>query len=286
MIVMLPPNLHRQADSSPDNKLHVLQACRAMLRPIVRMLLKSGIVHRVFLNLTREVYIDVARTEFGLRGRTTSISRTALLTGLARKEVRRITNLMDSGENADYEPTRQDRITRVLSGWFQDKDYMTTDGHPLAIRIDGLAPSFADLKSRYGGDIPASAILRELLSCGTIEKTEEGLVQPVYRNYAPNPMEPEHLLRAGSAMQDFGTTVIRNLYREDNDMKWLERRATNTDFPERLLPEFSAMLNVEGQRFLERVDAWMSEHEDKTEAQTKIRVGLGMYIIKGQEDDN
>lgn len=286
MIVMLPPNLKRQEDPSLDNKSHVLRACRSMLRPIVRLLLKSGIVHRVFLNLTREVYIDVARTEFGLRGRTTSISRTALLTGLARKEVRRITNLMDAGESVADEPSRQDRISRVLSGWFQDKDYLDENDQPLAIPVEGLAPSFADLKSRYGGDVPASAILRELLSCGTIEKNDDGLVQPVYRNYAPNPTDPEHLLRAGRVMHDFGSTVLRNLYRQEGEMKWLERRATNVDFPERLLPEFSAMLNSEGQRFLERVDAWMSEHEDMTESQAKIRVGLGMYIIKGDESDD
>ncbi|MDH3646411.1 MAG: DUF6502 family protein [Gammaproteobacteria bacterium] len=285
MIVMLPPNLATQADELLNNKAYVLRACRSMLRPIVRMLLKSGIVHRVFLTLTREVYIDVARTEFGLRGRPTSISRTALLTGLARKEVRRIMNIIDSGENADNEPTSQDRITRVLSGWFQDTDYLTRDGQPLSIPIDGPAPSFADLKSRYGGDVPASAILRELLTCGTVEKTVDGRLLPAKRNYAPNPTDPEHLLRAGSVLEDIGTTVVRNLYREEDEKKWLERRVTNASIPEHLLPEFRNKLDKEGQRYLEQIDAWLSENEDPTGKHKTIRVGLGMYIIKGPDSD-
>ena len=109
-----------------------------MLRPIVRLLLKSGVVHRDLNSLIREVYVEIARTEFGLRGRPTSISRTALLTGLARKEVRRIANLLESDDAS--EPSSQDRITRVLSGWFQDPDYIDAQGQPLAIAADGPAP--------------------------------------------------------------------------------------------------------------------------------------------------
>jgi len=282
---MMPPQLGALADQEPDSKSFVLRACRAMLRPIVRMLLKSGIVHRDLMRVTREVYVDVARSEFGLGGRPTSISRTALLTGLARKEVRRIMDLMDTGGDICFEPAAQDRITRVLSGWFQDKEYLTRDGQPLALPVDGPAPSFASLKARYGGDVPASAILRELLNCGNVQKTADGLLLPVYRNYAPNPAEPEHVLRAGSVIEDIGNTVVRNLYRDTNKMKWLERRATNTKIPEHLLPEFREKLSTEAQRFLEQIDAWMSQHEAADETQKTIRVGLGMYIIKGPDED-
>ena len=285
MIVMLPPNVAARVSEGPDTKSHVLRACRAMLRPIVRMLLKSGIVHRDFLNLTREVYVDIARAEFGLGGRPTSISRTALLTGLARKEVRRIADLMDAGDNLSFEPTARDRISRVLSGWFQDEDYLTRDGQPLALPVDGLAPSFASLKAKYGGDIPASAILRELLNCGTVEKDDDGLVRPVYRNYAPNPADPEYISRAGSVIEDIGTTLVRNLYRKEDEPKWLERRATNTYIPEDLLPEFREMLIREGQGFLEGIDEWMTEHEDRTGSNKTLRVGIGMYIIKGPGSD-
>ncbi|MBT8131939.1 MAG: hypothetical protein KJO35_06700, partial [Gammaproteobacteria bacterium] len=284
MIVMVPPNLGAKADELLNNKSYVLQACRSMLRPIVRMLLKSGVVHRVFINLSREVYIDVARKEFGLRGRPTSISRTALLTGLARKEVRRIMNIIDSDDTMEYEPGNQDRLSRVLSGWHQDKDYLTREGQPLAIPANGPTPSFADLKSRYGGDVPSVAILRELVSCGNVEKTDN-LYRPVKRNYAPNPADPKHLLRAGSVMEDVGTTVMRNLYRKDDSEKWLERRASNQNIPVSLVPAFRKMLDTEGQAFLENIDDWLSQHEDSSDDEETVRVGLGMYIIKGPDEE-
>lgn len=285
MILMLPPRLEIETSGEADGKSYALRACRAMLRPIVRMLLKSGIVHRDMLKVTREVYVDVARNEFGLGGRPTSISRTALLTGLARKEVRRIVNLMEAGDTAVFAPGSQDRIARVLSGWFHDREYLTTDGQPLALPVDGPAPSFASLKARYGGDIPASAILRELLTCGTVARDDDGLVRPVYRNYRPNPTDPEHVLRAGAVLEDIGTTVMRNLYRGEHGARWLERRATNTRMPAAALEEFREMLTREGQAFLEKIDAWMTEHESADKDADGIRLGVGMYIIKDLDED-
>ncbi len=280
---MLPPNLRIKVSEETDTRSIVLRACRAMLRPVVRMLLKSGIVHREFLHVTREVYVDVARTEFGLRGRPTSISRTALLTGLARKEVRRIMDRIDSGIELP-ETSSQDRISRVLSGWFQDVDYVTDGGLPRAIPADGPSPSFADLKSRYGGDIPASAILRELVNTGTVVRGDDGLYSPAYRNYRPNPADPEYILRAGSVIEDIGNTVMRNLYRAEGTISWPERRATNTCLPTSLLPEFRELISTEGQTFLERIDAWLSEHEVKDDEVPTQRVGLGIYIIRDDAD--
>ena len=103
---------------------------------------------------------------------------------------------------------------------------------------------------------------------------------PVYRNYAPNPADAEYLLRAGSVIEDIGTTVVRNVYRDNDGLKWFERRATNSCIPEKLLPEFRTMINAEGQKFLEHVDAWMTSREDQAETETTIRVGLGMYLIE------
>lgn len=273
----------RNAVGAEGSRALVLQACRSMLRPIVRLLLKSGIVHRDLNSLIREVYVEVTRAEFGLRGRPTSISRTALLTGMARKEVRRIANLMES--DTYREPSSQDRITRVLSGWFQDPDYLDEEGRPLAIRAEGLAPSFANLKARYGGDVPASAILRELLAAGTVEKLPGGLIQPVTRYFMPNPADPEHLLRAGDVIEDIGTTVMRNLYRGTDEPSWFERRAINTEMPLDKEPEFRAHIEAEGQKFLERIDAWLSENEVEGGDQAHLRLGLGMYIIRDDTEE-
>ncbi len=65
-------------------------ACAAALRPVVRLLLKSGWTHREFADLARRVFVEVASTEFGKRGRPANASRVAILTGINRKDVSRL----------------------------------------------------------------------------------------------------------------------------------------------------------------------------------------------------
>ena len=42
-------------------KRHVLAACRHLLAPVVRLLLRSGVTWGEFADLSKEVFVDVAR---------------------------------------------------------------------------------------------------------------------------------------------------------------------------------------------------------------------------------
>ena len=53
-------------------KASVLMACRVLLRPIVRLLLRSGIPWKDFAELVKTTYVEIATDEFGIRGRPTN----------------------------------------------------------------------------------------------------------------------------------------------------------------------------------------------------------------------
>ena len=78
-----------------DLKDYAIAAARRMLRPALKMLLKHGVMHSEVIELTKEIYVDIARDDYGLRGRPTNISRVALLTGLGRKEATRVKNKLE-----------------------------------------------------------------------------------------------------------------------------------------------------------------------------------------------
>jgi hypothetical protein len=71
-------------------KNNVLSALLKALRPIARFLMKSGIGYREFAEISKSAFVDVATSDYGLRGRPTNISRVAVMTGLTRKEVKRL----------------------------------------------------------------------------------------------------------------------------------------------------------------------------------------------------
>ena len=108
-----------------DPKSVAHRACRLVLRPVVLMLLRIGITWREFCALAKIVYVDTATEEFGIRGRPTNVSRVSLLTGIARKEVRRLRDVLDQAEPPA--PQKTSDATRVLSGWFQDPDFQDPD---------------------------------------------------------------------------------------------------------------------------------------------------------------
>ena len=78
--------------ATTDTPETVLQrAIQQLLRPLVRLLLRHSVSFAAFGEIARRVYVDVALKDFAIPGRKPSASRVAVLTGLTRKEVQRLT---------------------------------------------------------------------------------------------------------------------------------------------------------------------------------------------------
>lgn len=249
------------------------------LRPVARWLLRSGVTWKEFAELSREVYVNTATEEFGLRGRPTNVSRVALLTGLARREVRRI-RLETSGPAAAVAEDSLNHASRVLSGWHIDADFLEPDGRPRILPATGPAPSFEFLLKRYAGDIPTTALVKELVKSGSIEKVDGGAYRVLRRYYMPRQMDGRAVERAGSVLADLATTVEHNLSRSERESPRFEGRAQNHRIDPRHLPAFRAFVEREAQGMLERVDDWLAAHElDSAAGDAALRLGVGIYAI-------
>ena len=187
----------------------ILNACRTWLRPIARWLLKSGVTWEDFAELSRAEFVAVASEEFGLRGRPTNVSRVALLTGMTRREVRRYREAPRV-----VSPVAADELnhaSRVLAGWHLDPDFIDERGRPRELPAAGEEASFAALVRRYAGDIPSTALVKELVKSGSIERTATGGYRVLRRYYMPRPMDGQAVERAGSVLADLVSTVEHNL---------------------------------------------------------------------------
>lgn len=88
----------KEADKSPDKpmapqpnaagKLHAPLA--RLLRPLVRLCIRSGMTFPALAQLLRELFVNVAEHDFALEGKEQTDSRVSLLTGIHRKEVARL----------------------------------------------------------------------------------------------------------------------------------------------------------------------------------------------------
>jgi hypothetical protein len=263
-------------------RVRILDALGRLLEPIVLLLLKSGITWREFADLAKVKFVQVATREFGIRGRPTNASRVAILTGIDRRDVRKLR--VATAEQPDFAPGFMSKPTQVLDGWFHDPNFRTASGEPRDLQVSEGEDSFAALVRRYTPGIPHVAMIKELLAVGAIGELPDGRLRALKRNYIPRELADNQIRLWGSVLQDVGTTLEHNLMRTPSERTRFERRALSLTVERRALPEFEAFLAAEGQAFLERIDDWLAAHQadSSTSERAALRLGVGVYQILDQ----
>ena len=261
----------------------VLRATRQWLKPLVHVLLSCGITWREFSELAKSTYVEVATENFGKRGRPTNVSRTAILTGLARRDVRKQRQMLTQAPNTL--PGYVTKASLVLSAWHLNPDFRDKAGRPATLRMSGTGRTFDALIEQAGGaDVRATTLLKELVSAGAVRVRPDGRLQAMLRDYIPQGMDEQLIRLWGTVVADVATTYVHNLTRTAKADKRLERSAVNDRMPAGVAPAFARMLEEEAQGFLERVDRWLTAHEHKAGAnQTAgqaVRLGIGLYQIQ------
>ena len=164
-------------------KQQVLDAFLLVMRPVVRILLRYGIGYREFVEVAKTAYVDVASTDFGLRGRPTNISRVAVMTGLTRKEVKRLRDKIESGDSRISVKTTP--LADVLHHWHAQEEFTDSSGRPVVLPFSGAERSFSSLVKKFGGDIPAGAMRTELARVGAIVESANGELKVIDRVVVP-----------------------------------------------------------------------------------------------------
>ena len=264
------------------SRQQVLQSTRQWLEPLVHVLLVCGITWREFSDLSKTTYVDVATKQFGKRGRPTNVSRTAVMTGLPRRDVRRQREKLQSAPGP--EPGYVTKACLVLASWHLDPEFLDKRGKPALLKVSGEGRSFEALVAKCGGgDVRPSTLLKELTSAGAVSQRRDGKVQALMRDYIPQSMD-EHLVRLwGSVLADVARTYAHNMTRSPKTVARFERAAVNDRIPAAAVPAFLQILNKEGQAFLERMDQWLTEHQVNDSAQStsgSVRLGIGLYQVQ------
>lgn len=264
-------------------KSQVLSALRHVLGPLIRVLIRNGVTCSEFTEVAKEVFVQVAREDYGVQGRPTNTSRVALITGLSRREVMRVKDVL-LGERP-REASVPSRISQVLSAWHVDPKFVAADGSPATLPASGDGPSLATLLKQYAGDTPHGAVIKELEELGLVERGPKGY-RALAREYIRSASDPDLLRQAGVALHDHATTVAHNVDAKRVGAARFERMATHRTFPRRHQRAFEAYLETEGQAFLEKVDGWLSArgataHQDER----TLRVGVGVFQIHDQQKE-
>jgi len=258
----------------------LIRATAEATRPFVRRLLALGVPFGWVERRLREVFIAVAEDEFALPGRRATDSRIALLTGINRKEVRR----MRAAGAAEAPGTfSMNHVASLIARWRSDP--RTTDGsgkpRPLPYQA-GRGPSFMKLAHEVTSDLAPGVLLEHLAATGAVA-VRDGVVTLKVRAYVPRSGSAEQLQILAEDPGELVETMLKNVMAEGAD-RLLQRKVSydniGTDAAERVRRE----IRRESERFLDRLDRLLARYDrdrnPKAPGGARHRAGVGVYFFE------
>ena len=256
-------------------------ALRRILMTLVRTLLRNGLSYGEFDQVARQCYVDVAYRDFAPAGKKQTVSNVAILTGLNRKEVKKLAERdleQPSSENRQY-----NRVVRVLGGWINDARYLRSDGIPRDLDYAGL-DSFSDLVKRYSGDMPVAAMQKVLLASANIKFNDDGRVRLMSHAYLPSDDPAEKLTILGNDTCELVETIDYNLTAAEDELRF-QRKASNARVAVDSIPEIKQFLKRKGQAFLEEIDLYLSQHETDDDSTAELSVSVFYHESNNDHQD-
>jgi hypothetical protein len=266
-----------------DMQLHqaLHQAVLKLLRPLVRVLLNHGVSHGAFAEVSRQAFVQEGFAHMARSGKRPTVSGVAALTGLSRKEVKRLNE--SDVDSLGAAARRRNRAVTVISGWVNDAEFLSA-GEPARLPLDGDGPSFLGLVKRYGGDVTPAAMLHLLQESGNVH-TEDGCAVLDKIAFIPMSTPIDRLNILGTDAGELIATIGHNIVVEPAD-RLFQRKVSNTLVRKDALAEFRELSNRRSQQLLEEYDAWLSEREIDHPAEGEAAyVAVGIYYVEhsGQE---
>jgi len=259
----------------------LIDAIEALLRPLMPLFRNYGVTHhdlsqtlaRLFVYDTAEILTDERRPA--------SPARLALMTGLTRGEVEKhLSERHASTKRRALKTSALMTPAAVLTAWNTDTRFSTPYGVALDLSLnpDGRHRTFGELVVASAPESDADAVLDQLLAAGCVEVHEQEFVRCTNRAYIPAGVSVERISRVGTVLGALAATLTHNLL-EETSVGYLER-AVQTDFPvsedgRRVIRDWLA---VDGTRFLETLDAWMTASRPELETSNGRRVGVDIFM--------
>ncbi len=271
-------NTPRPADLPGEPRPSVLLALRRVLRPVVRLLLHQGITYPALLETLKSIYVETATREFALGLQPPTDSRLTILTGVHRKDIRRLTR------DAAPDPPRPPSLTlgtQIVGRWLGDPAYHDAEGRPRVLPRNpakGGRQSFAALVESVSKNVRPRSVLDELRRLGVVEVDADDRVHLVTRGFVPGKEIDAKAQYFGEALYDHLAAGVHNL--TGGQPPWLERSVYYDELSPASVARLAARAEQLSMQMLQEVnrDGMAAEAEDPPAPGERTRMRLGVFF--------
>jgi Family of unknown function (DUF6502) len=262
----------------------VLETAARILAPLVRLLIAKGVTFQMASEVLKQVYVRVAQKQFADDDEATG-TKLSLLTGLNRKEIRRLTSEDVETRGAPM----SSYASAVHSVWRTQRRWLDKKGKPKVLprRTTNHLLSFDDLVKSVTTDHRPSAILEELTRLAVVEIDSEGQVVLHPGAFVNTGDFEDRLYAAGESTSDHLGAAFANVTMEEPNF-FLNRFI----YSDELSDESAEALHQRAREHWQRVRTDVIEQAIEAEARDvdsgkarKTRMRVGMYFYSETQND-
>jgi len=258
----------------------LITALRHLLRPLVRLLVARGFTYPMLADLLKQIYVDTADRDFRLAGAPPTDSRVSLISGVHRKDVRRL-----RGATAPDEEAIPDTVAlgaQLAAAWTTQPEFVDSKGRPrrlARLASQGGRRSFEALVASVSSDIRARSVLDEWLRLGVVELDKEDRVVLRAAAFVPARGFDEKAFYFGHNLHDHLAAAAHNLLREGPP--FLERSVHYDALGPRSEAELAALSEEAGTVALQAINrkAIACEARDRSDPAPRRRFTFGIYFF-------
>ncbi len=257
------------------------RAVRGMLRPLVRFLLEKQLGFPLLSNLLKGLYVEVAEHDVAIPGRGPTDSRISLLTGIHRREVKRLRTEL---RHDDRIPSVVTLGALLVSRWIGEAEYLDAEGQPRALPRRGSGVSFESLVASVSTDLPPRSVLDEWLRLGIVSEDENGMLRLAVDSFVPEKGYDEKIHFFGRNLRDHISAGTHNIL--EDGPPFFDRSVYYDELSQASVDELERMAREEGAELIRRVNrrALELQGEDVAAPQESThRMTLGAYFFTADE---
>jgi hypothetical protein len=264
----------------------LVSALRQLLKPLVRLLISRGISFPFLVDMLKGAYFEVAEQSFTLPGKRQTDSRVSLITGLHRKDVKRLRETAGQSPASKATPPLS---ALLIARWTGDRLFSDSQGTPLPLaRLATMdaEKSFDALVTGVSKDIRPRAVLDEWLRQGIARLDSEDRVHLLMDAFVPAAGQDDKTYYFGRNLHDHVAAGVHNLLGEQPPL--LERNVYYDQLTPESVQRLAALSREEGMRALQALNraALDMQERDSGNPKAKQRMSFGVYFYTPATDGN
>ena len=261
---------------------NLIIAVRKVLRPLVRLLLSFRIAFPQLAELLKNIYVEVANEEFRLPNKPQTDTRLSLLTGIHRKDIKR---LRENQWEVDDIPLTINIGGRLVNQWLSETRYQDENGQPAKLPLKTKSgASFETLvQDVCKQDIRPRVILDEWLDIGVVTQHDD-YVSLNTRAFIPSSGSEEKAFFLGHNISDHLAAATHNIL--EQEPAFFERCVYYDGLSESSITQLRDVAEKRGMETLIEINelAIKLKAQDIAELTQKHRLNIGLYVYHETED--